>query len=89
MAECLFFSQTYFYHKNVHIKWDVIISSSLRLLLKVWIWYRYQNRLQNYYHLDGEKLGFYRKVHIKTRAKGRCSSNLCIARNEWIPIYLS
>ena len=39
-----FFSQTwYFYHKT-HIKWDVIISSSLRLLLKVWIWYRCQNR---------------------------------------------
>ena len=26
--------------KLAHIKWDVIIPSSLRLLLKVWIWYR-------------------------------------------------
>ena len=32
-----------------HIKCDVIISSSLRLLLKVWIWYRYQSRTENYY----------------------------------------
>ena len=30
--------------KLAHIKWDVIIPSSLRLLLEVWIWYRCQNR---------------------------------------------
>ena len=63
------FSRTYFYHKKVHIKWDVVISSSLRLLMKVWIWYRCQNRIENYYHHDGEQLGFYKKVHIKTQSK--------------------
>ena len=35
-----------------HINWGVIIPSSLRLLLKVWIWYRCQNR--KFYHHDGE-----------------------------------
>ena len=30
--------------KLAHIKWDVIISSSLRLFLKLWIWFRCQNR---------------------------------------------
>ena len=30
--------------KLTHIKWDFIIPSSLRLLLKVWIWFRFQNR---------------------------------------------
>ena len=34
-----------FMHKEVtHIKWDVIIPSWLRTLLKEWIWYRCQNR---------------------------------------------
>ena len=48
-----------------HIKWDVIISSSLRLLLKVWIWYRCQNRIENYYQHDWEQLdGFYKKNTI-------------------------
>ena len=57
----VFLSETwYFYHKT-HISWDVIISSTLRLLLKVSIWYRCQ---ENYYHDDGEQLGFYKKVHI-------------------------
>ena len=62
--------------------WDVTISSSLRLLLKVWIWYRCQKRIENYYHhdgeqlrienyyhYDGEQLGFYENVHIKTQNK--------------------
>ena len=43
-----------------HIKWDVIISSSLRLLLKVSIWHRCQNR---------KGLPFFKKVHIKTKSK--------------------
>ena len=30
--------------KLAHIEWDVIIPSLLRLLLKVWIWFRCQNR---------------------------------------------
>ena len=45
----------------IHIKWDVIISSSLRLLLKVWIWCRCQSRIENYYQSDGEQLGFNKK----------------------------
>ena len=53
----------------MHIKWDVVISSSMRLLMKVWIWYRRQNRIENYYHHDGEQFGFYKKDHIKTQSK--------------------
>ena len=79
------FSQTYFYHKKVHIKWDVVISSSLRLLMKVWIWYRCQNRTESYYHHDVEQLGTYKN----TEQKEGCSCNLYIARNEWVPIYLT
>ena len=45
----------------VYIKCDVISFSSLRLLLKVWIWYRCQNRIEKYYHYDIEQLGFYKK----------------------------
>ena len=74
MMECFFFSQAYFYHKKVHIKWDVVISSSLRLLMKVWIWCRCQNRIGNYYHQDEEQLGFYKKVHRAWEKKG-CSCN--------------
>ena len=69
MMECLFFFQTYFYHKNLHIKWDVVISSSLWLLMKVWIWYRWQSRIENCYHHDGKQLGFYKMVDIKTQSK--------------------
>ena len=69
IRECFSLSQTYFYHKKVHIKWDVVISSLLRLLMKVLIWNRCQNRIENYYHHDGEQLGFYKKVHIKTQSK--------------------
>ena len=58
-----------------HIKWDVIISSSLRLLLIEWIWYRCQNRIENYHHHDGEQLGFYKKVHNTEQV-------IFIARNE-------
>ena len=48
-----------------HIKWDVIISSSLRLLLKVWIWYRCQNRIENHYQHDWEQLDrFYKKTQF-------------------------
>ena len=48
-----------------HIKWDVIISSSLRLLLKVWIWYRCQNRIENHYQRDWEQLNrFYKKTQF-------------------------
>ena len=69
IRECFSLSQTYFYHKKVHIKWDVVISSLLGLLMKVLIWNRCQNWIENYYHHDGEQLGFYKKVHIKTKSK--------------------
>ena len=75
-----FYPQTWYFYHKAHIKWDVIISSSLRLLLKMWIWYRCQNRIENYYLHDKEQLGFYKKVHSKHREK--CSCNLYIARNE-------
>ena len=35
--------------------------------MKVQIWYRCQNRIENYYDDDGEQLEFYKKVHIKTQ----------------------
>ena len=38
-------------------------------LIKVWIWYRCQSRIENYYHHDGEQLGFYKKAHMKTQGK--------------------
>ena len=50
------------------IKWNVFISSSLRLLMKMWIWYRCQNRIESYYHHDVEQLGT-----CKNRAKRRMS----------------
>ena len=55
--------------------WDVIIPSSLRLLLKMWIWYRYRNRklLAPWWRI----IGFYKKVHIKTQSK-----KLCITRTN-------
>ena len=30
------------------------------------IQYRRQNRIEKYYHHDGEQFGFYKQVHIKT-----------------------
>ena len=50
-----------------HIKWNVISSPSLRSLLKVWIWFSWQNR--KFYPHDGEQLGFYKKVQFKTQSK--------------------
>ena len=76
------------YHYFItYIKWDVIISTSLRLLLKVWIWYRCQNRIENYYHHDGEQLGFYKKVHIKTQSRMFLQSLHC--KKQRIPINLT
>ena len=81
-----YFSQTwYFYHKT-HIKWDVIISSLLRLLLKVWIWWRCQNRIKNYCQHNGEQLSFYKRVHIKRQHRAGCSLS---CKKRRIPIYLA
>ena len=35
-----------------HIKWDISIYSSLGLFLKVWIWYRYKNKIEKHYDHD-------------------------------------
>ena len=43
--------------------------------MKVWIWYRCQTRIENYYHHDGEQLGFYKKAHMKTQQKEGCACN--------------
>ena len=60
------------------------------VLMKVWIWYRCQNGKENYYHHDGERLGFYKKSTCQnSEQKERCSCNVYIARNEWGPIYLT
>ena len=37
----------------------------VEILLKVWIWYRCQNRIGKHYHHSGEQLGCYKKVHAK------------------------
>ena len=50
-----------------------IISSSLRLLWNMWIWYRCQNR--KLYHLDGKQLLFYKKYLSKHRTKWRLFLN--------------
>ena len=60
-------------------------------LLKVWIWYRFQNRIESYSHDDGEQSGFKKKVCIKTQSKMSC--NLYIVGNEdskciWQKLYL-
>ena len=40
-------------------------------------------QIRKFYHHDGEQLGFYEKIHIKTQSKRkRGSRNLYIARNE-------
>ena len=55
------------------LKGDVIISSSLRLLLKVWVWCRCQNRMEKYYHHDGEEWTFLSRstTYHKTQAEKR------------------
>ena len=54
----------------------------VKIIAECWFWYRCQNRIEKYYHHDGEQLTFYQKVHIKTQAeKERFFSNLCIAIN--------
>ena len=70
-----------------HIKWDDIISSSLRLLLKMWICYRYQNRIENYTTMMENGYVFIKK-YISTHRPG-CSCNLYICKKRRIPIYLT
>ena len=78
-----FFSQTILKCSS-HIKWDILIFSSSRLLLKVWIWYRCQNRKllsplwRAIRFLEKSK---FQNPH-KLSEKKACPCNLCIARNE-------
>ena len=65
LSNMIFLSKKSFFIK--HIKWDVIISSLLRLLLKVRICYGCQDRIENYYHHEGEKLSFYKKSTYETQ----------------------
>ena len=57
----------------------------------MWIWYRRQNKIGNYYHQDEEQLGFYKKVHrawenhryqntVHEQKKG-CSCNFTMSFN--------
>ena len=58
--------------------------------MKVRIWYRCQNRIENYYDDDGEQLEFYKKVHIKTQSKKKDVLVIfTLQENEWVPIYLT
>ena len=50
---------------------DVDISSSLRLLMKDWIWYRCQNRIENYIIMLDNNYVFIKKYISKHRAKWR------------------
>ena len=58
----------------------------LRLLPKVWVSYRCQNKIEKYYHNDGEKLTLhqkFQKVYTKRhRLRKKCFCNLCIAINS-------
>ena len=46
--------------------------------MKVRIWYRCQNRIENYYHHDEEQLGFYKKLHIKMQSMSKKKDVLVI-----------
>ena len=48
----------------------------------MWIWYRCQNRIENYYHHDEEQLGFYKKVHIKTQSMSKKKDVLVILHRK-------
>ena len=51
------------------IKRDAVISQSLIVLMKVWIWYRSQNTIGNCDHHDGGQFVFYKKLQFKTQSK--------------------
>ena len=62
----IFFSQTsYFYHKKVvtFLPERSYKTHQVRFIADV--------EIENYYHHDEEQLDFYKKVHIKNRAKRR------------------
>ena len=66
LCDCLF-PLCYFYHGQ---EWDINISSLLRLLLKVRIWYRLNNNIEKNYHHDGEQqLYFHKNIQIYRSSK--------------------
>ena len=77
----------HFYHKEfiAHINWDVIISSSLRLLSKMWIWLQMitdVNIEQKIIITMMKNNYFLKNFTSKTEQKERRSCNYIIARNE-------
>ena len=48
----------------------------------MWIWYRCQNRIGNYYDQDEEQLGFYKKAHIKTQSMNKKKDVLVILHRK-------
>ena len=71
----MFFVKKFFIKKLFYnvVQTSSEISPQLRLLLKVFVSYRCQHRIKNYYQHDGEPLTFYQKVlRLKAQAeKGR------------------
>ena len=52
------------------------------LSMKVWIWYRCQCRIENYYRHDEEQLGFYKKTYENKEQKEGCSCDFILLINE-------
>ena len=75
-----FFSNIYFIYLSSerflimqfthYIKWDTNISL-LIFLLKLWIWYRYKNKIEKHNHIDGEQQLSFNKIstYQNTQAK--------------------
>ena len=63
---------------EVHISSEVL--SFLHRWEYCWKWFRYrcQNRIEKYYHHDGEQLGFCKYIHIKTPAR-RAKNNISLS----------
>ena len=72
LCDCLF-PLCYFYHGQ---EWDINISSLLRLLLKVQIWYRLNNNIEKHYYHDGEQqLRFHKNIQIYRSSKKKNAWN--------------
>ena len=46
-------------------------------------------QIRKLYHHDGEQLGFYKKVHIKTKIKKKAVPVTLYCKKRRIPIYLT
>ena len=87
MTECFFFYLKHTFIAKKYTSSEILSFLHHWVLMKVWIWYRCQNGKENYYHHDGERLGFYKKstcqnseqkkdVLVMFTFKKRMSSNL-------------